>query len=294
MIQSMTGYGTGSAQREGLSVTVEARTVNHRFLDMHVRVPREHAYLENEVQQIVRGALGRGRVDLTVTVRQEAPPDFVLNPAAVRAYLDAAAKIRDEFKFADSLDLKTLFGLPGVLINRENGEARTGSEQDVLGAVLESVRQAMDALVRMRAQEGQALRDDMTRHLQAMREKAGEIKTHAPAAVKEYGRKLQERLAQLLPQNGVDPQRVAQEVALMADRSDISEEIARMDSHLEQYAEIMRSGAQAGKKLDFLLQEMQREVNTILSKASHLEITRLGIALKSDIEKLREQAQNVE
>jgi uncharacterized protein (TIGR00255 family) len=293
MIQSMTGYGMGSAQREGLSVTVEVRTVNHRFLDMHVRVPREHAYLESEVQQVVRGALGRGRVDLTVTVKQDAPPDFVLNPVAVRTYLDAAARIRDEFDFADSLDLKTLFSLPGVLVNREN-EGRTDAGPDVLGAVQEGVRQAMDALVRMRAQEGQALRDDMIRHLTAMQEKAREIKGYVPAAVEEYGKKLQERLSQLLPQNGVDPQRVAQEVALMADRSDISEEIARLDSHLEQYAAIMDSGAQAGKKLDFLLQEMQREVNTILSKASHLEITRLGIALKSDIEKLREQAQNVE
>jgi uncharacterized protein (TIGR00255 family) len=293
MIQSMTGYGTGSAQREGLSVSVEVRTVNHRFLDLHVRVPREHAYLESEVQQVVRGVLARGRVDLTVTVKEDAPPDFVLNAAAVRTYLEAAARIRDEFKLPGSLELDTLFGLPGVLVNRETGE-QTTKDVDVLGPVLEGVRQALDALVRMRTQEGLALRDDMTGHLAAIGEKAVQIKSYVPAAVDEYAKKLKDRLAQLLPQNGVDPQRVAQEVALLADRSDISEEIARLDSHVEQYASIMDSGAQAGKKLDFLLQEMQREVNTILSKASHIEITRLGIALKSDIEKLREQAQNVE
>jgi len=293
MIQSMTGYGTGAAQREGLSVTVEVRTVNHRFLDIHVRVPREHAYLESEVQQLVRGTLGRGRVDLTVTVKQDAHPDFVVNPAAVRAYLEAASKIRGDFNFSDSLDIKTLFGLPGVLVNRETGE-RTGTAPELVEPVLEGVRQALEAVVRMRTQEGQALREDMKRYLDAVCDKARQIRSYVPSAVAEYAKKLQDRLAQLLPQNGIDPQRVAQEVALMADRSDISEEIARLDSHVAQYASIMDSGAQAGKKLDFLLQEMQREVNTILSKASHVEIARLGIALKSDVEKLREQAQNVE
>ncbi len=292
MIQSMTGYGAGAAQRETVSVSVEVRAVNHRFLDLHIRVPREFAYLENEIQQLVRGRLNRGRVDLTVTVNQDAAAEFAVNPAAVRTYLDAAARLRDEFHFTDNLDMKTLFGLPGVLVNSDNG-AQPAADR-ILEPVLAAVREALDALVRMRAQEGEALKADMATHLQAMREKEMQIRECVPAAVQEYGRKLQERLTQLLPQGSVDPQRLAQEVALMADRSDISEEIARLDSHVGQYASIMESGAQSGKKLDFLLQEMQREVNTILSKASHLEITRLGIALKSDIEKLREQAQNIE
>ncbi len=293
MIQSMTGYGTGSAQTEDVRVVVEIRTVNHRFLDLHVRVPREHAYLESEIQQLVRGALARGRVDLTVTIGRDTTPDCVVNASMARSYLEAAARLRDEFSLDDALDLKTLLSLPGVVGNAE-AEADATPDRGVAEPVLAGVRQALEALVRMRGQEGEALRADMARHLESMRAKADEIRDHVPAAVEEYGRKLRERLSQILPPNAVDPQRLAQEVALMADRSDISEEIARLDSHVAQYASMMDSGAQAGKKLDFLLQEMQREVNTILSKASHLEITRLGIALKSDIEKLREQAQNVE
>ncbi len=228
-----------------------------------------------------------------MTLRQEATPECVVNAAAVRSYLEAAARLRDEFHLVDTLDIKTLLSLPGVVGNAE-ADAEASPDRGVLEPVLQGVRQALDAVVRMRGQEGEALRADMARHLESMRAKAAEIRDHVPAAVEEYGRKLRERLAQILPPNTVDPQRLAQEVALMADRSDISEEIARLDSHVEQYASMMDAGAQTGKKLDFLLQEMQREVNTILSKAGHLEITRLGIALKSDIEKLREQAQNVE
>jgi uncharacterized protein (TIGR00255 family) len=294
MIQSMTGYGTGSSQCGSNTVTVEIRTVNHRFLDLHVRVPREHAYLENEIQPLVRNTLGRGRVDLNVSIASEAPPEFLVNPNAVRSYLDAAALMRDQFRLTDTLDVKTLFTLPGVLQNREAGQGPAAVDGALLQAVLQGVRQGLEAVVRMRKHEGEALRAEMSRHLESIREKAESIGMLAPAAVGEYRRRLEERLAQLLPENGLDPQRVVQEVALMADRSDIAEEVARLASHVGQYASLMESGAQTGKKLDFLLQEMQREINTVLSKSSSLEISRLGIAVKSDIEKLREQVQNVE
>jgi uncharacterized protein (TIGR00255 family) len=293
MIQSMTGYGTGLARRDETSVTVEIRTVNHRFLDMHIRVPRDHAYLEMDIQPVIRGALTRGRVDVSVSIEAAASPELLVNSSTVRTYIEAAALLRDKFQFQDALDLKTLLSLPGVLQNREAAMGAAG-DRGIQETVLEALKQALDGVSTMRRQEGGALHAEMTRHLDSIRGRTDSIGILAPGTVMEYKSKLEERLAQLLPQNGLDPQRVAMEVALLAEKSDISEEVARLRSHTEQFSRMLDTGEQVGKKLDFLLQEMQRESNTILAKAANLEITRLGIAIKSEIEKLREQVQNVE
>jgi uncharacterized protein (TIGR00255 family) len=159
---------------------------------------------------------------------------------------------------------------------------------------MESLRASLSGVVQMRRQEGEALRSDMRSHLSSISEKAGQARALVPLTIEEYRSRLQERLEQLLPPKVLDPQRLAQEVAILVERSDISEEFARLDSHIAQFGGLLAEGKEVGKKLDFLLQEMQREVNTMLSKSGNLEITRLGIALKADIEKLREQVQNVE
>ncbi len=295
MLSSMTGYGTGSAKGDGMEVTVEMRTVNHRFLDVHVRLPREYVYLETEVQQTVRGILVRGRVDVSVSIQSAEAASFLVNSDSARSYIEAAGRLRDEFHLEDSLDLRTLLTLPGVLENRDNVAAEAVNGNNALSElVAQGVRQALEAVRRMREKEGKALQADMQRYLEGVREKAARIHALAPATVIEYQRKLEERLAQLLPQVGIDPQRLAQEVALLAERCDISEEITRLESHVGQYESLMDSGREVGKRLDFLLQEMQREINTVLSKSANLEITRHGIAIKADIEKLREQVQNVE
>jgi uncharacterized protein (TIGR00255 family) len=293
MIQSMTGYGTGLARRDETSVTVEIRTVNHRFLDMHIRVPRDYAYLEMDIQPVIRGALTRGRVDVSVSIEAAASPELLVNSSTVRTYIEAAALLRDKFQFQDALDLKTLLSLPGVLQNREAAMG-AAADRGIHETVMDALRQALEGVSAMRRLEGGSLQDEMRRHLDSIREKTDSIGDLAPSTVLEYKSKLEERLAQLLPRNGLDPQRVAQEVALLAEKSDISEEVARLRSHTEQFSAMLNAGEQAGKKLDFLLQEMQRESNTILSKAANLDITRLGIAIKSEIEKLREQVQNVE
>ncbi len=295
MILSMTGYGTGSAQREETVVTVEIRAVNHRFLDVHVRLAREYAYLESEVQQAVRAAMSRGRTDVSVSIQGPGPGAYQLNFDSARAYIEAARKLREEFKLQDGLDLKTLLAMPGVLQSREylpsqaQGGVTTASE-----LLNQSLRQALDGVRRMREQEGRALQEDMRGYLDSISDKARKINGLADTIVAEYRKKLEERLAQMLPQNGVDPQRLAQEVALIADRCDISEELIRLESHVKQYIALMDTGKEVGKKLDFLLQEMQREVNTILAKSANLEITSHGISIKADLEKLREQVQNVE
>lgn len=292
MILSMTGYGTGSAQKDNVTISVEIKTVNHRFLDLHLRIAREYQFLEGEIQPLIRSALDRGRIDVNVTVQNSASGAFEINSNLLRGYLDAAGKLREEFNFQDSLDLKTVLGLPGILQAKDTAQTENPG---ILPELLRgSVKEALDGVLRMRIQEGDALRADMTRNLAGVEENANRIQEINASSAPEHLKKLRERLDQLLPQGGIDPQRLAQEAALIADKCDISEEITRLKSHIEQYYRLMDAKEKAGKKLDFLLQELQREANTILSKSGQLEISRLAIAIKTDIEKLREQVQNVE
>jgi uncharacterized protein (TIGR00255 family) len=291
MILSMTGYGSGSAQKDDASISVEIRTVNHRFLDLHIRLSREFVFLEGEIQQMVRSALDRGRVDINVTIQNEGLSTFQVNYSLVRSYIEAADRLRDELKIQDSLDLKTLLSLPGVLQNKDSAQPDAGILPDL---IKRSIQEALDGVLRMRHQEGEALHTDMLRNLSSIKESAQHIHILNTNSTAEYLQKLRDRLTQLLTQGGIDPQRLAQEAALIADKCDISEEIARLDSHITQYHALMDAKEKAGKKLDFLLQEMQREANTILSKSGNLEVTGHAIAIKTDIEKLREQVQNVE
>ncbi len=292
MILSMTGYGTGSAQKEGASVSVEIKTVNHRFLDLHLRISLEYQFLEGEVQQQIRGALDRGRVDVNITVQNTAPSGFEFNTSLLKGYLEAAEKLRQEFHFQEALDLKTVLGLPGILQAKDTVQEQGSA---LIAELLhDGLKQALEGVLRMRKQEGEALRADMRRNLAVIEESTGRIRDLSSNAAGEHLRKLRDRIEQLIPQTGIDPQRLAQEAALIADKCDISEEVARLKSHIEQFYFLMDAREKAGKKLDFLLQELQREANTILSKSGNLEVSRLAIAIKTDIEKLREQVQNVE
>jgi uncharacterized protein (TIGR00255 family) len=292
MILSMTGYGTGSAQKDGITVAVEIRTVNHRFLDLHVRIPREYLFLEGEVQQLVRNSLDRGRVEVNVTVQNAGASAFPIDSNLVRGYLEAAGRLKEEFNLQDTLDLKTILNLPGILQNRD--AAPPGDVGLLTELLKKSMQSALEGVYGMRRQEGEALRTDMLRNLASVEDRAESIRQLNVNSAEEYMQKLRDRLAQLLNQGGVDPQRLAQETALIADKCDVSEEIARLRSHIEQYRTLMDSKEKVGKKLDFLLQELQREANTILSKSMNLEISGHAITIKTDIEKLREQVQNVE
>jgi uncharacterized protein (TIGR00255 family) len=292
MILSMTGYGSGSAQKEALAVTVEIRTVNHRFLDLHIRLSREYLFLEGEIQQLIRGALDRGRVEVSTTIQNANSGAVQINSSLVKGYLEAAAKLKQEFNLQDSLDMKSILSLPGILQNRDTVTDNAGTISEL---VHKSVKEAVDGVLQMRRKEGEALRADMMRNLAGVEESARQIRELSVNSAPEYLQKLQDRLKQLLPQgSGMDPQRLAQEAALLADKCDISEEVARLKSHIQQYYALIDGKEKAGKKLDFLLQELQREANTILSKSGDLEISRNAIAIKADIEKLREQVQNVE
>jgi len=290
---SMTGYGTGSGRRGETSVSAEVRTVNHRFLDLHIRLPREYISLEGDVQQAVRSAIRRGRVDVTIAIRAASIPGFTLNLPVAREYIEAAGRLGKEFRISGSLDLRSLLSLPGVVQPLEVDVGPTAVPPQLVSLVVDCVREALKSVVRMRVQEGSSLKSDMLQHLESIREKAGSIRAASGAVVDEYRKRLETRLTSLLGQGMVDQQRLAQEVAIMAEKSDISEEAARLESHVDQFRDLADRD-EVGKKMDFLLQEMQREANTILSKSAGLEVAHMGIALKGDIERLREQAQNVE
>jgi len=308
MILSMTGYGTGTAKDDSLAVTVEIRTVNHRFLDLHIRVPREYQFLENEAAAIVRDTISRGRVDVNVTVNNPAADAFQVDYALAHRYLAAVDGLNREYAASYGEqgqkpcvpDVVSLLSLPGVLRNNnETALERAGeSAEKIVKLMKESLQTAIESVLAMRWREGGALKNDMLQNLAAIEANTNEIKKISQNAPTEYFEKLSARLERLLSQNGrqgaLDPQRLAGEVAVLADKYDISEELARMTSHIGQYRALVDASEKTGKKLDFLLQEMHREANTILSKSDILEITHCGISIKTNIEKLREQVQNVE
>jgi uncharacterized protein (TIGR00255 family) len=290
---SMTGYATGYEETDGAKIAVEVRTVNHRFLDPHIRLPREYQFLEQEVQQAVRAAIRRGRVDMSISVQAAKPTELSLDLPVAKGYAAAAARLQQELGLADPIDLKTLLVLPGVLQAADAGPGSARPPQEVTSAVLRCVKSAMSAVADMRGREGMALRSEMLRHLNCVRDRVASMRALAPRLVLECRSKLEEHVARIAGQTPVDPQRLAQEVALLAEKSDFSEELARLDSHVEHFRELL-DGDEVGKKMDFLLQEMQREANTVLSKCSSLEVAQTGIGVKADIEKLREQCQNIE
>ncbi len=291
---SMTGYGAARGECGNAKVVVEVRTVNHRFLDPHVRLPREYLALETRVQQVIRRAIRRGRVDVTVSIETEKIPDFSLDLLAARKYLEAAAELCEELNLSDRLDLKTLISLPGVVANNHSPRPFPESvPEELASAVIDFVGDALSRVEQMRLQEGKALKTELLRQLDSLLTKVGELRVLAGTMEGEFRERLSEKLTRALDQGQVDPQRLALEVAIMAEKADFAEELTRLESHSVQFRELM-DGVEVGKRMDFLLQEMHREANTILSKSSSLEVSQRGIAIKADIEKIREQVQNIE
>jgi len=290
-MQSMTGYGRKQCQRDGREMTVEVKTVNHRFLDIAFRMPRSLGFLEDPVRKALSARMRRGHVDVTVAYRNTRTDarTVSVDAALLCAYRDAFDRIRSTVEIEAGLSLSDYARLPDVLVVSEQEEDRDA----VVALLEETLGFACDEAIAMRTREGKALRDDMLAKLAGIEASAAEIAERAPLVVRAYQEKLQSRLAELLETN-VDPQRLAQEVALFADRCAIDEELVRLASHIEQMRAAFGETDGVGRRLDFLIQELNREINTIGSKASDLTITSRVVDVKGLIEKLREQAQNIE
>ena len=290
-MRSMTGCGR-SQQREGAwEVTVELKAVNHRFLDIACRLPRSLAFLDEIVRKALNARLQRGHVDVFVTVARTDASDrqVQVDEALAAAYRDAAERLAEVLGRAQHLDLAQLMAMEGVVTVTESDM----DEEAVSAACRRAMEEAIDQLCAMRAREGESLRADLNGHLDAAAALREKILLRAPGVVEDYRARLQQRLMQLGAED-VEPQRVAQEVAIMADRCAIDEELSRLQSHIGQLRAYLDAQGETGKKMDFLIQEMNREANTIGSKASDAQIAQLVVDLKSEIEKLREQVQNVE
>jgi uncharacterized protein (TIGR00255 family) len=300
-IHSMTGFAQARVEREGCALRINLRSVNHRFLDLHLRMPDGFEVFESRIRQAVRDRVRRGHVDVNVYYEAAGSAAVEVNREVAGAYLKALDRLRQEFNVKTEPDLIALLRLPGVVATPGSANELQDEEvQEKLGTQLDAcMEQALTRLETMRRSEGQALSVEMQGILAGISSKTAKLETLLEGVRPAFARRLAVRLSELLNGVQLDPARLAQEAALLAERSDVSEELARLRSHVEQFQKLLTGAGETGKKLDFLLQEMQREANTLLSKtpgveAEGLAITGLALEVKSDIEKLREQAQNVE
>ena len=290
MLRSMTGYGKGAASGDNFSVIVDLRSVNNRNLDIHWRAPQDLAPLEIALKKQVQSAVSRGRVDVTINLTQASNVAYELNRPLIQGYLEALKTMREEFGLAGDADLATIARLPNVLITPTSSSL----SDEVIQGIEEAMTQALTALVAMRAVEGHELQKELLSRIDRIESHVIAIESGSSGVVDQYRDRLRKKITELLDRSYVDETRLAQEVAYLAERSDISEEIARLKSHLTQLRELLSGDGEIGKKLDFLLQETNREANTVLSKSAELSICDAAIEIKTEVEKLREQAQNVE
>jgi len=294
MIRSMTGYGRKEEEKGALRGTVEIRCVNHRYADILIRLPKTWNMLEDQVRKTVAPFVRRGRAEVSIAIEGEdqAAAGISVDWDIARQYVHLLRDMSERFSLDASLTARDLLLMPGVVHTME-------TEQDTEGLsewILHLVRGAAEDLLTMKTAEGRHLQQDLQARLAQISLWIGEIKRLAPLVIEEYRTRLKQRIIDLagplsLP---MEPQRILQEVALFAEKSDISEELTRLQSHCGQFARQLESEEAVGRKLDFLLQEMNREVNTIASKANHMQIQHLAVEIKTELEKMREQVQNIE
>jgi uncharacterized protein (TIGR00255 family) len=289
----MTGFGRGVVQEEDFAVTVELKTVNNRFLDIGLRLSGEMQPLESTVKRQIGNRLSRGRVDVNLSYERTTEINYELNRPMIAGYLAAMKQMQDEFSLGGEPDLNVIARLPNVLLPKKDDL----SEEFIIG-VERALNTALDDLEKMRENEGEMLGNELNFRLTEIENRLPAIESESGGVAEEYRVRLSKKIADFLAKSDsqieIDQGRLAQEVAYLADRSDISEEIQRLKSHIEHFRQIMSEEKEVGKRLDFLTQELNREANTIASKTTNLIVKENALAIKSEIEKIREQVQNVE
>jgi len=295
MIRSMTGYGQATAELDQARLTVELRSLNHRYADIRLRLPQELAGSERTIRRKVLGRVKRGRVEMNINLEPltggRSRPQ--LNQLLVGEVLEAAKTLRESFQVEGQADLGTLLGLPGMFRSGPIELEWDDIQREALDRLLDA---SLDALDNERRREGSHLQQELSQRLAAMSGIVVQVRELAGAIPDSIRDRLLERLNRLGPDVELDPARVAQEAVLLADRSDVTEELVRLEGHLEQASALLErpDGEPVGKRLDFLLQEINRETNTVNSKSADLELSRKALALKAEVEKVREQVQNLE
>jgi uncharacterized protein (TIGR00255 family) len=293
-IRSMTGFAQVKGQiNNSLAFSLSVKSVNHRFLDPHFRLPANTDALEMTMRRLLKEKLARGHVDVSLSFEQGGAAPLALNRQLVSAYVQAFRAAAAETGIAAEPDLNAVLRLPGAL-----DTAAAPAEEELTPAVISTLEQVLIQLNRMREEEGRGMERELRERMAHLESACTEVRKHREAVLKTYSERLKSRMQEWLGAS-VDQDRILQESALLADRSDIQEELVRLENHVQHFLGVLDAAGEAGKKLDFLLQEMNREANTLLSKTSGLagdavRITEAGLAMKSDIEKAREQVQNIE
>jgi uncharacterized protein (TIGR00255 family) len=293
-IRSMTGFAQVKGQVNGqLGFSLSLKSVNHRFLDLHFRMPSDSDSLEMKLRRLLKEKLARGHVELTLSLERGTAEGFSLNRELVGGYVEAFRKAAAEFGLVAEPDLNAILRMPGAM----EGAAIPASD-DLEAAVLAKAEEALTKLNQMREEEGRGIERELRQRMAHVEKSGHGVEHHRHAVLQTYLDKLKTRMQEMITTQ-VEPERLLQEAALLVDRSDIQEELVRLQTHVKHFTGLLDEGSEIGKKLDFLLQEMNREANTLLSKTSGLagdalKITEMGLAMKADIEKAREQVQNLE
>lgn len=292
MVRSMTGFGRALESKEGRDILVEIRSVNHRFYEFTAKVPRAYNYIEPKLKEFLNGRIARGKVEISVSVYNTEGTDVKvkINESVASAYINAMREVKDDFGLEDNLKLTDLMRIPDVFVVTKENE----DEERVWEEIKEVAEVALDNFIKMREIEGETIKNNILIKLDTIEEIVNKIQAREPHLTEEYRERLYQKIKAVLEKTDIDEARLLTEAAIFADKTAVDEEMVRLHSHIAQFKNFLSMDKSIGKDLDFLMQEMNREANTTGSKISDVEVTKMVVALKSELEKVREQIQNIE
>lgn len=292
MLKSMTGYGRAEKILHGRDITVEIRAVNHRYYEYSSRIPRAYGYIDEKLKAMLKNNISRGKIEVAVTINNIEGRDSVIciNKGAAEGYINALRSVSSELGLADDLSLSNLIKLPDIF----NVQKAPDDEEEIWLDVKETASETLENFLSMRTTEGERLKNDVVARAESIKEMVGKVEELAPLTVENYRNRLFSKLSEVLKDNNIDEQRILTEAAIFAEKIAVDEETVRLRSHISQLESMLESDEAVGRRLDFIVQEMNRETNTIGSKAQDVNIARIVIDIKAEIEKIREQIQNIE
>lgn len=291
-MKSMTGFGRAKLEKNDRIYNIEIKSVNHKYNDITIKLPRTLSYLEDKIKKTISNNISRGKVDVFITFENYSNEgkDIIVNKELVKNYMDKFIELANENSLSINIPVTEITKLPDVLTLKDSND-----DEDIIeNELLECLNEAINNFVNMREAEGNKIKEDLERRISQIEPQIEKISTYSTGLIEEYVVKLNERIKEILKTNIVDEARLAQEVVIYADKSSVEEEITRLRSHIEQFRKMLKEEKPIGKKMDFLIQEMNREINTTGSKSGSLDITNLVIEIKTELEDIREQIQNIE
>lgn len=292
VFKSMTGYGKSQKIINGRDILVEIRSVNHRYFEYNSRIPRAYSYIDEKLKALLKSKIERGKVDISVTVNniENKETEIIVNKAVAEGYVNALRSVAEDLNLSDDLTLSKLIKLPDIF----NVRKTLDNEEEIWNNISEVASEALDRFIFMRETEGEKLKNDVLEKASSILEMVDEVEKISPQTVEKYRERLYRKLCELFESNDVDEQRIITEAAIFSEKIAVDEETVRLRSHISQLCGIVNSDESVGRKIDFIVQEINREINTIGSKAQNLDITKLVVEMKATLEKIREQIQNVE